>query len=154
MRSSASGLLPSPGGEQLEQVLARGLEQLLHGVSRLVLDRLGAAVREQLLERPGQPAALGVEYLVELRAELLGGRARLLAELGLHGLRHLLELGLDELGVGRRLLAVEHPRADLDRVRDDLVRIRSLLHQAHQAVVDDHEAVDLDAVACTETCGL
>ena len=66
-------------------------------------------------------------------------------------LRGLLELGLDELGVGGGLLAVEHARADLDGVADRPDRIVAVLlalaHEPDGAFVLDDQAVDHEAVA-------
>ena len=62
-----------------------------------------------------------------------------------------LELGLDELGVRAGLLAVEHARADLDRVADQLGRILAVLlalrDEPDGALVVDDEAVDDHAIA-------
>ena len=63
----------------------------------------------------------------------------------------LLELAAHEVGVRAGLLAVEHARADLDRVDDRLdgvlPRLLALLHEAQRAVVLDDQAVDDQAVA-------
>ena len=63
----------------------------------------------------------------------------------------LLELRLDELGVGAGLLAVEHAGADLDRVEHDPDRIvpvlLALADEPDGAFVVDDQAVDRDAVA-------
>ena len=63
----------------------------------------------------------------------------------------LLELRLHELRVRAGLLAVEHARADLDRVADRLGRVVAVLlalaNDANGALVVDDEAVDRDDIA-------
>ena len=98
--------------------------------------------------------AVGVEHGVELLPELLGRLLRALAELGLHALGDLLELGLHELRVGAGLLAVEHARADLERVDGDRVGIQRLSDQAGKRLVGDDEPVDADAVVLRGDVGM
>jgi hypothetical protein len=99
---------------------------------------------------------LGPEDLVDLGAEELGDDPRLVGERGLDLARHLLELVADELGVDRALLALQHPRADLDRVHHDARRVVTGLDAPVQErrgrgivdddVVDDHAPhQDVDA---------
>ena len=75
------------------------------------------------VERLGQMTRLGVKDLVDLLPNSSATTVRAVAELGLDLLGDLLELRLDELCVRARLLTIEHPRADLDGVRDDAVGI-------------------------------
>ena len=62
-----------------------------------------------------------------------------------------LELRLDEVGVGAGLLAVEHPRADLDRVGDELrgglAGLLALPGEPDGAGVLDDEPVDEQRLA-------
>ncbi len=103
-------------------------------------------------------AALGVEHLVDLLPELLGDLSRVVAELALDLLRDLLELGPHELGVGARLLAVEHARADLDRVGDHgravAPGLLALTDETGGRLVGDDEAVDEQAIALNGDVGL
>jgi hypothetical protein len=82
---------------------------------------------------------------------MLGDHARLLGERPLDLLRDLLELGLDEVGVGGGLLPVEHTRADLDCVRDDrggvTAGLLAVADEANGGLVLDHQAVDREPVA-------
>ena len=137
--------------ELAHQVLARLGERLGHRLAHAVLHRDRAAVAEAPLELLGELAVVLAEHVGELLLEELGDRARLVGELLLDVLRGLLELGLDELGVGARLLAVEHARADLDGVADDLDRVVAVLlalaHEPDGAFVLDDEAVDDEPVA-------
>ena len=84
-----------------------------------MLDGLARGVAEVALERLGDVPVLLPEGLVDLRVEALGHLAGALDERAVELARGALELRLDEVGVRRGLLAVEHPRADLDRVGDE-----------------------------------
>ena len=134
------------GGELAHEVLARLSERLVEGLAHPVLDGGGAAVPEAALELLCQLAVLLPEHRRELGLEELRDRAGLLGELLLHLPGGLLELHLDELRVGPRLLAVEHARADLDRVAHRLggvvAGLLPLADEADGAFVVDHEAVD------------
>ena len=88
---------------------------VLHGGRRAVAEQARAA-------RLRQVPVLGPEDLVDLGPEELGHDPRLVGERGLDLARDLLELVAHELGVDRGLLALEHPRADLDRVDHDARR--------------------------------
>jgi hypothetical protein len=83
--------------------------------------------------------------------ESLRRGAGLLAEGALDVGRDLLELRLDEVGVRRRVLAVEHPGADLHRVLDQLdgaaAGLLALAHQPHRGLVVEQQPVDGDPVA-------
>ena len=91
---------------------------------------------------------LGAEDLVDLGPEELGHDPRLVGERGLDLATHLLELVAHELGVDRVLLALEHARADLDRVHHHAGRVLARLDAPVQErrgrgivdddVVDDH----------------
>ena len=131
---AARGLAQLPDGHALErrervvlavarelllQVLAHLHGQLADDELDLVLDRLARGVAEVALERLGDVPVLLPEGLVDLRVQPLGHLARALDEGAVELPRGALELRLDEVGVRRGLLAVEHPRADLDRVRDE-----------------------------------
>src|SRR3954466_3502360 len=104
------------------------------------------------LDRLRDVPRLRAECLVDLAAELLGHLARALDQHQLDLARRLVELALHELGVRARLLAVEHPGADLDRVRDhpDGVGARLLALAGgpagrlvvHDEAVDDHAVAD------------
>ena len=59
--------------------------------------------------------------------------------------RGLLELRAYELGVGARLLAVEHARADLDRLDDEARRILTLGGEPDGRLVVDRQPVDREA---------
>ena len=59
--------------------------------------------------------------------------------------RGLLELRAHELRVGAGLLAVEHARADLDRLDDEAHRVVALGGQPHGGLVVDREEVDRQA---------
>jgi hypothetical protein len=76
---------------------------------------------------------------------VLGDQARLVGELALELARGTLELRLHVLRVGRRLLAVEHARADCDCVADRLDRVvaglLAVAHQPNGALVLDVEVV-------------
>ena len=115
---SASGLEPSARGELPQQVLAHARGLLEHDL------RAAGAARRRVEPSPNSRASSlarcpfsGAEDLVDLGPEELGHHPRLVGERGLHLARDLLELVADELGVDRVLLALQHPRADLDRVR-------------------------------------
>ena len=92
----------------------------------------------------------GAEDLVDALAQMLGDRACLFGELAVQLRGGALELGLDELGVGAGLLAVEHARADLDGVADELDRVLAvllaLLDEPDGAFVVDDQAVDGHAI--------
>ncbi len=98
---------------------------------------------------------LGAEHLVDARIEPLGDDPRALDERGIELARGLLELGPHELGVGAGLLAVEHARADLDRIghepRDVVAALLALARQPHGARVVDDEAVDQRRPPCVRT---
>ena len=149
---------PVGGRELAHQVLARAHERLVDELAHAVLHRGGAAVAEELLEVAGEPAGLGPEDLVDLGPEVLGDRARLVGELALDLARHALELGLHVLRVGRGLLAVEHARADLDRVPDGLdgivARLLALAHEPDGAFVLEVELADDEPVADHGDMGL
>jgi DNA-binding MarR family transcriptional regulator len=116
-----------------------------------VLHSGGAAVGEELVERLGELAGVGVENGIDLLLETLRDRAGAVAELGLDLPRDLLELGLDELGVRAGLLAVEHTGADLDRVDHEVGRIGArlfaLAHEANRRLIGDGEVGDVQDVA-------
>jgi hypothetical protein len=130
----------------------------VHEFAHTVLYRDGAAVGEQLLELTVEVAVLGAEDLLDALVEVLRHLARPIGELGIQLGGRLLELRLDELGVRPGLLAVEHARADLDRVADGLGRVLAVLlalaNDAHRAVVVDDQAVDRDHVAEYADVGL
>ena len=94
-----------------------------------------------MAREPFVTAPVLAEGLVDLRVEPLGDDAGALGELAATP-RGLLELGSHEVGVRAGLLAVEHPRADLDRVERQLPRVLVLARKAHGAFVVDDEAVD------------
>ena len=128
--------------ELAQQVLAHPRRLLGHHLLELVLDRGRRLLAEQPPQLLGQVPVLLAEDLVDLRAEELGDHPRLVRERALHLARDLLELVADELRVDRRLLALQHPRADLDRVRDDLDRVLARLDPAvderrRRRIVDD-----------------
>ncbi len=121
----------------------------MHDLTQLVLHGGRGTVAEQPLELLGQVPVLGTEDLVDLRAEELRDDAGLVRERGLHLARDLLELVADVLRVHRRLLALEHARADLDRVRHDAHAALAGLHatghvRGGRGIVDD-DVVDDDA---------
>ena len=103
-------------------------------------------------------AALRPEDLVDLALQVLGHLARPLGERLVDLLGHLLELVADELRVRARGLAVEHARADLDRVDDRADRVLAALlllaHEADGALVGDDEAVHGEAIADGADYGL
>ena len=125
------------GGELPAQVLAHLDADL--GQQRLdaVLHRDRGLVAEVARQRLGHVAVLGPEGVVDALVEALGHQPRALDEGRVELARGLLELGLDEVGVGARLLAVEHAGADRDRVehqpRDVLAVLLALARQAHRA---------------------
>src|SRR3954469_24657069 len=110
------------------------------------------------LDRLRDVPRLGPERLVDLAADLLGHLAGALGEHELDLARRLVELALHELGVGAGLLAVEHARSDLDRVRDHAdgvgARLLPLPDEPDGALVVDDEAVDGEAVADRAYVGL
>ena len=144
---SASGLR-AVGRENCLMRSSRDLRASPAQLANAVLHRRGAAVAETPLELLRELTVLLAEYLADELFEELGDRARLLGELRLDVARGLLELGLDELGVGAGLLAVEHARADLDGVADGLGGVVPVLlalpDDADGALVVDDEAVDRD----------
>ena len=94
----------------------------------------------------------GPKHLLDALVEELGDLARAVRELAVQVVRRLLELRLDELGVRAGLLAVEHARADLDRVArpswtGSSPCLLALADEANGALVVHDEAVDRDAVA-------
>jgi hypothetical protein len=114
------------------------------------------ALAEQALQFLGEVPVLGAEDLVDLGTEELRDDPRLVRERALHLARDLLELVADELGVDRRVLALQDARADLDRVRDHVHGILAGIDAAidergrrrvvHDDVVDDHTPhQDMDA---------
>jgi hypothetical protein len=137
--------------ELLHQVLARTRQRLLHELPHAVLDRGGAAVREELLELAVEMPVLRPEHLLDTLVEVLGDLARTVRELAVQLDGGLLELGLDELRVGARLLAVEHARPDLHGVTDRLHGIVAVLlaraDEANGALVLYDEAVDRHAIS-------
>ena len=94
-------------------------------------------------------SVLGAEGLVDLRVQALGDEPRALDEAGVELAGRALELGLDELGVRAGLLAVEHARADLERVVHEAGRVLAGVlarpGQAHDGLVGDDETVDVQA---------
>jgi hypothetical protein len=134
------------GRELLAQVLAHGDARL--GEQRLdaVLHRDRGLVAEVALERLGDVPVLRAEHLVDLLVQALGDAPRPLDELGVQPPRRPLELRLDELGVHPHVLAVDDPRADLDRVDDHLRGVLAGLlpcaHERHRGLVVDEQAVD------------
>ena len=130
------------GGELLEQLLARLVQQLGDRGAHLVLDggaRLGAEVAG---EHARDVPAVRPERLLELLAQLgghgLGGRAQLQFDL----LGRVLEVLPQDLHAGAGLLTVEHAGADLDRVRDHasgiVPRVDPRTHQVGcRRIVDD-----------------
>ena len=92
-------------------------------------------------------AVLGAERLVDLCVEALGDGAGALDEAGVELARGALELGLDELGVRARLLAIEHAGADLDGVlhesRGVLAGVLAPPRETDDRLVGDDEAVDV-----------
>src|SRR3954452_20258821 len=133
------------------EVLAHLDRDLADRQAHLVLHGLGAAVAEMAIERLRDMAVLGAEGLVDLAVELGGDLAGALGELPGEVACGALELRLDEVGVGPRLLPVEHARADLERVAHELrrivARVEPLGDQADEALVLDRQPVDADAVA-------
>jgi hypothetical protein len=90
-----------------------------------------------LVRCPGiEPLRHDPRAVDERRVELAGG---------------LLELGLDEVGVGAGVLAIEHPRADGDRIEDEardvLAQLLALARELDRAGVVDDEAVDPETIA-------
>ena len=120
------------GGELLAQVVADAHRRLGEHRLDLVLHRHGGLVAEVLREHAGDVARVGPERLVELPVEDLGDRAGAVGELALDLARGLLQLGLDELDVRARLLAVQHARADLERVGDHRRRVVARLDAGAQ----------------------
>ena len=103
------------------------------------------------LERPGEVPAVGAEELVHLLPQVLGHLLGPLGERRLDIARRAVELAAHEVGVGARLLAIEHARADLDRVdhrpRGVVAGLLALADEPHRALVVNHEPVDREAVA-------
>jgi hypothetical protein len=133
-------------GELLEQPLARVVEQLGHRRLHLMLDGTRRVGPEVAVQHARDVALLGPEGLLEARAQLgdhlLGGRAEALLDLA----RGLLQVGAQHLDRRSRVLALQHPRADLDRVRDDargiLAGVHALAHDLGGGRVVDHEVLD------------
>ena len=152
---SASGFDPSALENCAQQILAHARRLLGHHGLQPVLHGGGGLVPEQARELARQHPGLGPEHLVDLRAEELRDHARLVGERRLDLARDLLELVAHELRVQPRLLALQHARADLDRVVDHAHRVLAGLQpRAHEGgrrrIVDDealhehapHEHVD------------
>ena len=137
-------------GELLEQVLALARHDLAQDVADAVLHRDVALVREVPLERLAQVPALGAEDLVDLPPELVRDLLGALRKPGLNLASRPLELVTDEVGVGAGLLALEHPRADLDGVGDDagqiLSRLLALADEPNSALVGHDQTVDHHAI--------
>ena len=144
--------------ELAHHVLARAHERLGHELAHAVLDRGRATVAEELLEVARKVPVLGSEHLVDLRAEVLGDRAGLVGELTFELAGRALELGLHVLGVGGRLLAVEHPRADHERVANGLdgivAGLLALAHEPDRAFVLHVELANDEPVADHGDVGL
>jgi hypothetical protein len=135
-------------GELLEQLLARLVEQLGDRGAHLVLDR-GARLRAEVPRQHARDMpAVGPEGLLEARAQLGHDRLGRLPEPLLNLLRGVLEVLPQDLDGRAGLLAVEHARADLDRVGHHARRILAgVLPRAHDVgrarivddqVLDDH----------------
>ena len=94
-------------------------------------------------------SVLRPEDVVDALVEALGHEPGAVDEGRVELARGLLELRLDEVGVGPRLLAVQDAGADCDRVehqpRHVLAVLLALMRQAHRAGVVDDEAVDPQA---------
>ncbi|TML26190.1 MAG: hypothetical protein E6G30_09125 [Actinobacteria bacterium] len=123
-------------GELPHQVGLEPDHRLAHQRADLVLHRLRGAIGEQPVEPP---------------VELLAQRSRALGELAVELPGRLLHLRRHELGVRAGLLAVEHARADLDRVGHQAGRVLTpllaLAHQARGGRIVDHQPVHGDALA-------
>ena len=109
-------------GAQLVLHLGR---DVAHDVAHLVLDGVGRGVGEVALQGAGHVAGLGAKGLLELLVQALGDAPGSLDELGVEVAGGTLELGLDEVGLGAGLLAVQDAGTDLDRVEHELYRVRA-----------------------------
>jgi hypothetical protein len=120
------------GRELLEQIGARLLKRLGHELAHLVLHRRVAIAPEVPRHELADLVGVGVEGLghrsgvlaqvaLELLLHVLGHRPRLLGERALDLARELLELAADEVDLRAGRLAVEHARADLERVGNRLL---------------------------------
>ena len=105
--------------------------------------RLGAEVA---LQHARDVAAVGPERLLEPRAQFGHDGLGRLAEARLHLARGVLEVLPQHLDRRAGLLAVEHPGADLDRVRDHPRRILTAIdprpHELGGDRVVDDQALD------------
>src|SRR5918997_7162280 len=126
------------GGELAEQIGARLLERPAHQLPELVLNG-GVAVAAEVagdelaellgvrVERLGHRPRVLAEEAFELILHVLGDRTRLVGERPLDLARELLELALDEVDLGAGGLAIEHARADLERVANGVLAPDALL---------------------------
>ena len=139
------------GRELARERLAVSAQQLVDERLDLVLDGRARALAEVLLEQLGHDAGLGAEGRVDALRQLRADGPGALGELRLDLARLALELGLDVLRVGGRVLAVEHARADLDglddEIREVLAGVLALAGEAHGALVGQRQVLDADAVA-------
>ncbi|CAB4879431.1 unannotated protein [freshwater metagenome] len=128
------------------------LEQIVDERAHLILDGRRRLRAEVLLQELGNDARIGAEGGVDAAGQLRRRGLGALAELALELARLPLELGLDEVGVGRRLLAVEYARANFDRLQEQsgqlLARLLALGGQPHSRGVGDGQRVDAQAIAC------
>jgi hypothetical protein len=112
-----------------------------------VLVRLDQHLADLLLDRT---AAVGAEACRDLFGELLAALLERLRELLRERAHVTLELGVDEVDVRRRALALDHTGADLDRARDRLGWLAALAlliaDDAGGARVDHLEALDHEPV--------
>ena len=109
---------------------------VLHGDRRLVA--------EVALERLRHVPVLGPEDLVDLLVEPLGDPPRALDERRVELARGLLELRAHELGVDAGQLAIQHARADLDRLGHEAHGVVAIGGQARGGLVVDGQLLDVE----------
>ena len=155
-------VVPVLGGELAQQVLTGVAQRLRHQLLHLVLHGGVAVEAEVARDQLGELLRLGVEQLrhraavlaeeaLELLHEPFLDRPRPIREgtLGLRG--RMLQLVADRLDLGPGCLAVEHARADRERVGDRLlggdVPLEAALDQLDQRTVRDRKPIDQHLVA-------